>query len=55
MNEKEYNEVIAKRKEMVDAKYGAGAYEKAIKKLNPHRCAGHLNEFFYGVRHRIAY
>ena len=41
-----------KRKEIVDAKYGAGTYEKAIKKINPHRCAFHLNEVFHGIRHR---
>jgi hypothetical protein len=43
----------ARRKEIVDAKYGAGAYEKAIKKVNPHRCASHLNEVFYGVQNRM--
>jgi hypothetical protein len=49
MENEEIENRKAKRKEMVDAKYGAGTYDKAILKLNPHRCAPHLNEIFYGV------
>jgi hypothetical protein len=51
----ENENINSKRKEIVDAKYGAGSYEKAILRLNPHRCAPHMNEIFYGLQHRTNY
>jgi hypothetical protein len=53
MEQKDYDKIISKRREMVDSKYGAGSYDKAIKKIQPHRCAPHLNEVFYGIRHHL--
>ena len=53
MEQEEYDKTIAKRREMVDSKYGAGSYDRAIKKIQPHRCAPHLNEVFYGIRNHL--
>lgn len=48
---KTQEELIRIRKAVVEAKYGVGAYEKATKKIQPHRCARHLDDVMHGLTH----
>lgn len=50
MTPDEFQQLIVKKKQAVDAKYGIGAYEQAANKINPHRCAGHMNDIFHGIK-----
>ncbi|KAI8927619.1 hypothetical protein BC831DRAFT_451583 [Entophlyctis helioformis] len=46
----EQRSMIERRRRMTDAMYGPGAYDRAIAKVKPHRCARHLDDIFEGAR-----
>jgi hypothetical protein len=41
-------EEIERKRSIVDSKYGAGAFDRGIAAVKPHRCAKHLDELFHG-------
>ncbi|KAJ1561387.1 hypothetical protein HK096_004902 [Nowakowskiella sp. JEL0078] len=38
-----------KKKEYIDSRFGPGAYESSLRRIKPHRCIDHTQDFVDGV------
>jgi hypothetical protein len=52
-NETNLEKLLQKKKENVDAKYGIGTFDQSARLVNPHRCAQHVNDVFFGLSNNL--
>jgi hypothetical protein len=42
---------IDKKRRLINARFGDGAFEERMAKIHPHRCGAHVRDFAVGLAH----